>query len=206
MENVNMEIIDHILSFDNYGDIQIILALNMAPEYIRRYSNIVREGENKNELELETLRQFLCDWRLKALLKAIDLDDCCLDLIDNLPQSIWEHFSTFHEFLSEMFIIKNISRMHLGRLRYFSRERNFGDAFHDAVPHFDKMCVCNECYVPLPIEDFQEVPIEDFQEEEKKWCHVCIPHLCMRCKRVEIPLVYDNGCCAGCAGCPEYNY
>lgn len=144
-QNVNMEIVDHILSFDKYGDIEIILALNMAPEYIRRYSNIVAKNENEPN-EPETLRHFLCEWRLKALLEAVDLDACSQELIDNLPQSIWEHFSIYHEFLSEMFIIKNISRMNLGKLRYFSRERNFGEAFLNMVPHFHEMRVCNECY------------------------------------------------------------
>lgn len=37
-------------------------------------------------------------------------------------------------------------------------------------------------------------------------CALCLKNLCERCNHVEIPLKYDkNGCCAGCAGCPQYS-
>lgn len=189
------EIIDKILSFDPWASVDIIIAFGLEIRYITKYSNIINNDEKSQ------YTQFMCNWRLQSLVNA-NLYKLDQTLLDNLPKSIWK-FISMKSVLRNSFIIKNAHNLNLAMVKYFKK----GEISHKllaALPDFEKMNKCTECFE----DDAISGPHYKVNCKTAQYlCALCSENLCLRCKHVEIPLEYDeHGCCAGCAGCSEYDY
>lgn len=178
------EIVEKILSYDVYGNIEIIIAAGLKNVFIQKYSNILKFNKD------ESIDEFLCSWRLEKLVSR-GLNKIDQKLLDNLPKEIWTRLS-MKRYLKESFIIRNSQNLNLAMIKHF-KKGEFSHRFHEALPKFREMTKCDECFENDVIQG--------------GLCLECLENTCRRCGYVEHPLVYDNfGCCSGCAGCDQYNY
>lgn len=129
------EIIDKILSFDKYGDINLIIAFNLKKHYINKYSNIIKKA---NSHKLNNIEIFLCSWRLNELLNNRTLYKLDQEVLDSLPEEIWTNLSR-KKYLKESFIVKNSHNINLAMVKYF-RKGKFSHRFHNALPEFKNLC------------------------------------------------------------------
>lgn len=204
MLNIPEEIIDKILSFDNYGDINLILACGLQNDYIKKYSNIIKNSTSTIPLGL---KEFICSWRLECLVNN-GLNKIDPELLNDLPKDTWRILS-MKTCLKESFIIKNSHNLNMAMVKHF-RKGEFSYRFHKALPEFKNINKCTNCFENDAADKLSVfISVKHWSARGfgyDKLCSFCADNLCRRCGHVEIPLEYDkHGWCTGCAGCPEYD-
>lgn len=95
-------IVDHIINFDRYGNVNLILALGLKNKYIQRLSDLIN-NTNKHRGDVET---FLAWYRLRELLTRRTLYSLPQSVLDNLPVELWYQIS-FKPNLKKAFRARN---------------------------------------------------------------------------------------------------
>lgn len=183
MELLPLNIIDDILSFDKYGEINLIVALGLNNTYIKRYSDIINTAfKTSDKKELMTIFLFMCNWRLESLIKIykykIDQNS-----LDNLPKTIWDQLST-NNHLRESFIIKNAHNLNMAKIKYF-RKSKVSDRFHAAFPEYKNLDKCTECFEHDAIADdknkiMRKRHFDRDRDSCERLCSLCLNNLCDR--------------------------
>lgn len=153
------EIIDKILSYDKYGNVDIIIAFGLQNLYIKKYSNIVKNISNYD------LNKFLCLYRLEALVKRYKYVMNYNQLI-NLPKEIWNTLSYTN--LRESFIIKNSHNLNLAIIKFYKKSQ-FSYKFYSALPDFKNINKCTNC--------FEHDAIYKKQTNDSKLCELCLKNV-----------------------------
>lgn len=189
--NIPEEVIDKILSFDQYGNIDIILAFGLKTRYIEKLSNIIKNDKDSG------FAQFINLWRLEYLVNT-GINTIDQKLLDNLPKELWTRIS-MKPCLRESFIVKNSHNLNLARVKYF-RKGALSYKFHEAFPDFKNINKCTECFESDAISGPHFRPNCDILQ---KLCELCLEKLCKRCGLVEFFSDEEYG---ECIGCPQYDY
>lgn len=139
MENLYKypEIIDKILSYDNYPQIDLILAFNMHNYYIDRYSKLTKNIDYNNP---GTIKNFKMFWILDCLIKK-KLYEIDQNILNNISPIFWEHISQIHN-LKKSFIITNKDKLNLSMVKYYKKGK-FSKKIKE-LPNFENINKCTK--------------------------------------------------------------